>query len=263
MNGQCGPGRDQNVGSAGNDSGLLVEAMPGDQSTPEPRLDWQLGRMSPHAGEPLGEDADDLIGNLRALRRPRVFIISGPSGVGKDSVIERLRARLPEAFFAVTATTRDRRPGEMDGVHYHFLDEMDFLERLAEGEFLESANVYGNLYGVLKGPVRAALARGQDVFLKVDVQGAAEIRRIIPSAISIFLAPENAGTLLQRLKHRKTDDPAELMARFSTATRELSVANEFDYVVFNQQDRLDAALEEILAVVMAERNRTVQTDVHL
>lgn len=251
------------MGSAGNDSGLLVGAMPDDATAPDLRIDRQIGRMNPIPGDPLGEDADDLIGYLRALRRPRVFIISGPSGVGKDSVIEQLRSRFPNAYFAVTATTRDRRPGEMDGVHYHFLGEQEFRERLTNGEFLESANVYGNLYGVLKAPVRAALARGLDVFIKVDVQGAAEIRRIIPSAISIFLAPESASTLLQRLKHRKTDDPAELMARFSTATRELSVANDFDYVVFNYQDRLEAALEEITAVVKAEHTRTDQTEVHL
>jgi guanylate kinase len=251
------------VGIAGKDSGLLVEAIPDDVSAPETQTDRQIGRMNPNAGDPFGEDADDLIGNLRALRRPRVFIISGPSGVGKDSVIEQLRGRFPNEYFAVTATTRDRRPGEMDGVHYHFLDEREFRERLTYGEFLESANVYGNLYGVLKAPVRAALARGLDVFIKVDVQGAAEIRRIIPSAIAIFLAPESASTLLQRLKHRKTDDPTELMARFSTATRELSVASTFDYVVFNHQDRLDAALEDIAAVVISERNRTDQSEVHL
>ncbi|MCA9879950.1 MAG: guanylate kinase, partial [Thermomicrobiales bacterium] len=130
----------------------------------------------------MGEDADDLIANLRSWRRPRVFIISGPSGVGKDSVIEQLRSRLPEAHYAVTATTRTRRPGEMDGVHYHFMSEEEFRSRLAEGEFLESASVYGNLYGVPRSAARAALARGQDVFFKVDVQGAAEIRRIIPTA---------------------------------------------------------------------------------
>ncbi len=219
--------------------------------------------MIPVTSDHLGEDADDLIGDLRALRRPRVFIISGPSGVGKDSVIEQLRGRLPEAFFAVTATTRDRRPGEMDGVHYFFLTEKDFRDRLAEGEFLESASVYGNLYGVPKGPVRAALARGQDVFIKVDVQGAGEIRRVIPAAISIFMAPESASTLLQRLKHRKTDDPAELIARFSTATRELAAASSFDYVIFNHQDQLDDALDDILAVVKAEMSRTDQSEIHL
>jgi guanylate kinase len=219
--------------------------------------------MKSAAGDHLGEDADDLIGDLRAMRRPRVFIISGPSGVGKDAVIEQLRRRFPDAFFAVTATTRDRRPGEIDGVHYFFLSEDDFRQRQAEGEFLETATVYGNLYGVLKGPVRAALARGQDVFVKVDVQGAAEIERIIPQAVSIFLSPESAGTLLQRLKHRKTDDPAELMTRFATATRELAAATRFDYVIFNRQDRLEQALHEIAAVVRAESCRTSQAEIHL
>lgn len=248
--------------SIGQRSQALAETI-ADAGEADMRLEWQVETMRPGMGDHLGEDADDLIGDLRALRRPRLFIISGPSGVGKDSVIERLRAALPDAFFAVTATTRDRRPGEMDGVHYFFLTEQDFRSRLAVGEFLESATVYGNLYGVLKAPVRAALARGQDVFVKVDVQGAAEIRRIVPKAISIFLAPEDAGTLLQRLKHRKTDDPTVLMTRFATATRELGMAKDFDYVIFNRQDQLQLALDEILSVVRAEGSRTVQPEVQL
>ena len=247
----------------GPEGRAVVELEPAERTGGETRPERQVASMKPGAGDQLGEDADDLIGDLRALRRPRVFIISGPSGVGKDAVIEQLRERFPEAFFAVTATTRERRPGEIDGVHYFFLDEDDFLERLAEGEFLESATVYGNLYGVPKGPVRAALARGQDVFLKVDVQGAAEIERIIPMAVSIFLSPESGSTLLQRLKHRKTDDPAELMTRFATATRELSAALNFDYVVFNKQDRLDDALNEIAAIVRAESCRIDQVEIHL
>jgi guanylate kinase len=250
------------VTKTGRNGGALAEpALDDAVSISQP--DGQGARMRTIAGDHLGEDADDLIGDLRALRRPRVFIISGPSGVGKDSVIEQLRERLPDAFFAVTATTRDRRPGEIDGVHYFFLSEQDFRDRLAEGEFLESANVYGNLYGVLKGPVRSALARGQDVFVKVDVQGAAEIRRIIPDAVSIFLSPESASTLLQRLRHRKTDDPAELMTRFATATRELAAAADFDYIIFNRQDRLNEALDAIAAVVRAETLRTKQHEIHL
>lgn len=220
-------------------------------------------RPTSRSSDHLGEDADDLIGDLRALRRPRVFIISGPSGVGKDSVIEQLRERYPEAHYAVTATTRNRRPGEMDGVHYHFMSEEEFRNRLAEGDFLESASVYGNLYGVPRSAAREALARGQDVFFKVDVQGAAEIQRLIPTAVSIFLAPESASTLLQRLKHRKTDDPAVLMTRFATATRELAAAFDFDYVIFNRQDRLEQALEEILAIVHAEKVRSTQPDSQL
>ena len=247
----------------GPEGSAVVELEPGERAGNDSRPERQVSSMKPGMSDHLGEDADDLIGDLRALHRPRVFIISGPSGVGKDAVIEQLRERFPEAFFAVTATTRDRRPGEMDGVHYFFLAEDDFRERLAEGEFLESATVYGNLYGVLKGPVRAALGRGQDVFVKVDVQGAAEIERMIPTAVSIFLSPESASTLLQRLKHRKTDDPAELMTRFATATRELSAAPSFDYVVFNRQDRLEDALDEIAAVVRAESCRTNQIEIHV
>jgi guanylate kinase len=240
-----------------------VEAAPEVRIGSGPRPERQATGMRPISGDHLGEDADDVIGDLRALRKPRVFIISGPSGVGKDAVIEQLRERFPDAFFAVTATTRERRPGEIDGVHYFFLTEEDFRERLADGEFLESATVYGHLYGVLKSPVRAALARGQDVFVKVDVQGAAEIERIMSGAISIFLSPESAGTLLQRLKHRKTDDAAELMNRFATASRELNAATDFDYVIFNKQDRLDEALDEISAVVRAETCRTHQAEIHL
>ena len=249
--------------NTGRDGSAATEVAPEERTETAWPSDGQVVRMKPRSGDRSGEDADDVIGNLRALRRPRVFIISGPSGVGKDAVIEQLREYFPDAFFAVTATTRDRRPGEIDGVHYFFLDEADFRERLAAGEFLESATVYGNMYGVLRGPVRAALNRGQDVFVKVDVQGAAEIERLVPGAVSVFLAPESASTLLQRLKHRKTDDPAELMNRFATATRELSVATDFDYVIFNRQDRLKEALREIAAIVHAERCRSVQPEIHV
>jgi guanylate kinase len=245
------------VTKTGRESPAIVDLPPDERAGADSRRERHL------AGDHLGEDADDLIGDLRALRRPRVFIISGPSGVGKDAVIERLRERFPDAFFAVTATTRERRPGEIDGVHYYFLSEDDFQDRLAAGEFLESATVYGNLYGVLRGPVRAALGRGQDVFVKVDVQGAAEIERVVPGAVSIFLSPESAATLLQRLKHRKTDDPTELMQRFATATRELAAAGAFDYVVFNRQDQLGDALNEITAIVRAERCRTGQPTIQL
>ena len=246
--------------STGRDGRVPVETGPNSRTGIGLRQDWPVTRQ---LGDHLGESADDFIGDLRALRRPRVFIISGPSGVGKDAIIERLRERYPDAFFAVTATTRERRPGEIDGVHYYFLSEEDFRARLAEGEFLESATVYGNRYGVLRGPVRAALGRGEDVFVKVDVQGAAAIERLIPDAVSIFLSPDSAGALLQRLKHRKTDDPTELMTRFSTATRELAAAPDFDYVIFNKQDRLQDAINDIAAVVRAELLRTQQPDIHV
>src|SRR5947209_1599058 len=160
-------------------------------------------------------EGDAFIAELRARRRPRLFVISGPSGVGKDSVIEKLRTRHPEIHFAVTATTRARRPGEIDGIHYYFMDAATFAERDRQGEFIETAIVYGNHYGVPRTPVRHALARGQDVVAKVDVQGAASIHDAAPNACFIFLAPESMTELLRRLRSRKTDDPEALMARFN------------------------------------------------
>jgi guanylate kinase len=208
----------------------------------------------------LGERGDDLIGDLRAARRPRFVVISGPSGVGKDTVIELLRARFPETYFAVTATTRHRRPGEIDGVHYYFLDDDAFATRLQDGEFLESAVVYGHHYGVPRGPIRAALTRGQDVIVKVDIQGAASIRSLVDHGIFIFLAPESMSELMRRLRARKTDDPEALMQRFGTASRELSAAREFDYVVFNESDRAERTLEHITSILTAEHCRSVQHD---
>jgi guanylate kinase len=214
-------------------------------------------------GDQLGEHADELIGDLRAMRRPRLFVISGPSGVGKDTVIELLRERYPEAYFAVTVTTRPRRPGEIDGIHYYFMDDSTYRGRLEDGEFLESANVYGYQYAVPRTPIRAALSRGQDVIIKVDVQGAASIRRLVPHTVSIFLAPESMAALLQRLRARKTDDPEVLMQRFGTASRELASAADFDYVIFNETEGAERTLEQICAIISAEHRRTRQPDIHL
>jgi guanylate kinase len=207
---------------------------------------------------PSEEIGDAFISDLRASKHPRVFVISGPSGVGKDSVIERLRDLYPDIHFAVTATTRPRRPGEIDGIHYYFLDEETFLDREQENEFIETAIVYQNHYGVPRTPVRHALERGQDVIIKVDIQGAASIRAITPEATYIFLAPESMTELLRRLRSRKTDDPDALMQRFGAASRELLHAKEFDYVVFNEMERLASAIEHISSIIDAERLRANQ-----
>ncbi len=208
-----------------------------------------------------GEDGDGFIADLRARRTPRLFVVSGPSGVGKDTVIERLRTAYPEVHFAVTATTRARRPGEIDGIHYFFLDPTTFTERMARGEFLETAVVYSYRYGVPKGPVRQALARGQDVIVKVDVQGAASIRQLVPRAVLIFLSPESMSELLQRLRSRKTDDPEALVARFQAAARELLRAREFDYIVFNECERIDRTIEHLRAIIDAESCRVEQPEI--
>lgn len=208
-------------------------------------------------------EGDDLIASLRSRRRPHVYVISGPSGVGKDSVIERLRPRYPDIHFAVTATTRKRRPGEIDGIHYYFLDADEFAARERQEEFLESADVYGLRYGVPKWPIREALERAQDVIVKVDVQGAATIRTLLPGASFIFIAPESLTTLMQRLRSRKTDDPEALMRRFNTASQEMHAAAAFDFVVFNEDGELDLALEEIDAIIVAQRCRTDQRAISL
>jgi guanylate kinase len=216
-----------------------------------------------HPLDPVGESGDLFIADLRARRRPRVIVISGPSGVGKDTVIEHLRDAYPEAHFAVTATTRPRRPGEIDGIHYFFLDPTTFAERLDHGEFMESAIVYNHRYGVPKGPVRLALQRGQDVIIKVDVQGAATIRELIPGGTFIFLAPESMDELLQRLQSRKSDDPDVLMARFMAADRELRRAREFDFVIFNERERLDRTISQLCSIIDAEHHRTDQPEILL
>lgn len=207
----------------------------------------------------MNAQADEVIDELRSLARPRVIIISGPSGVGKDTVIEEMRRQHPDWAFSVTATTRPRRPGEIDGVHYIFMTRNEFLEQETQGFFLESAEVYGNLYGVPKYRVRDEIASGKNVVIKVDVQGAKSIREIIPDGIFIFLIAPSMGELTSRLRGRKTDDPEALLERATTASWELSRVNDFDYVVVNETDRIHETLRHIDAIILAENLRVHQT----
>ena len=222
-----------------------------------------VGMIEEFGLEGLNQRADELIDDLRSVSRPRLFVISGPSGVGKDAVIEHMRTALPELYYAVTATTRHRRPGEIDGIHYFFLDEVDFQQQVESGEFLEHAVVYGNFYGVPKGRVRAALQSGKSVVVKVDVQGARSIRELAPQSITIFLAPPDMAELMRRLRGRKSDDFSEVMRRLSTATNELTSAVEFDYVVFNESNRIGQTVEEIATIIAAEGHRVRQPDIML
>jgi guanylate kinase len=163
----------------------------------------------------------------------------------------------------VTATTRSRRPGEIDGVHYHFMDREDFERLVEEGEFLEHAVVYGNLYGVPKQRVRSALESGQSVVIKVDVQGAKTIREIIPEAVLVFLAPPSMSELLHRLRDRKSDDFDVVMRRLNTATHELTSAWDFDYLVINETNRLADTVDAIATIVSGETFRINQREITL
>ncbi len=206
---------------------------------------------------------DSHLQRLLGRRSARVFIISGPSGVGKDSVLEKLQQVLPDATYVVTATSRPMRTNEIDGVHYRFLDRADFERQIEAGDFAEHALVYDNLYGVPKRPIVEGLATGQHVIIKVDVKGAATLRRLIPSASSIFLLPESMESLWQRLHRRKSEPLEVIKKRFRTACEELERVGEFDYVVFNEADKLDKALKHIVTIIDAEQRRVVQPEIRL
>ena len=186
---------------------------------------------------------------------PLLVVISGPSGVGKDAVLARMKELGLPFHYTVTMTTRPMRPGERDGVDYIFVDEATFRRLKAEGGLLEWAQVYGYLYGVPREQVRQALDRGQDVVVKVDVQGAENIRRLAPQALFIFLAPPSMEELARRLSERMTESPQALKLRLEAARREMEAARRFDYVVVNQTDRLDDTVREIEAIVGREKAR--------
>jgi len=207
------------------------------------------------ADDSVNSRANELIESLRMAARPLLIVISGPSGVGKDTIIEQMRVAMPELHYSVTATTRPRRPGEIDGVHYHFYTPEDFTHMVEAEGFLEHATVYGNLYGVPKSEVRRAIERGQDVVVKVDPQGAMTIRRLAPEALLIFLLPPDMEELARRLRSRKTDDPDALARRISIASREIATIEFFDYFVFNESERIEKAVERIEAIVTVEKMR--------
>lgn len=187
---------------------------------------------------------------------PLLVVLSGPSGVGKDSVLSRLEQRGVPAHITVTATTRPRRgSSQRDDERYAFLAEEAFEQLLAEDGLLEHATVYGYHYGVPKAPLREALARGKDVLMRVDVQGAATIKKLVPQAVLIFIAPPSMKELAGRLRDRGQDDAAALERRLEAATRELDRRSEFDYVVTNEKDGLDHAADQVLAIMAAERSR--------
>jgi guanylate kinase len=187
--------------------------------------------------------------------RPLLVVLSGPSGVGKDATIQRMKERGYSCYFVVTATTRPRRPGEIDGVDYHFVSQATFTDLIERGELLEHALVYGQYKGIPKAGVRAALASGQDVMLRIDVQGAATIRKLVPEAITIFLTAESEEALVERLRRRRTEDSAQLEKRIETARGELRRASEFKYRIINQDCALDGTVDTVIAIVQAEKSR--------
>jgi guanylate kinase len=177
----------------------------------------------------------------------QVFVITGPSGVGKGTLIRSLRERVPELELSVSATTRAPRPGEADGVDYHFLSDHEFQQRVDAGEFVEHATYSGRRYGTLRSELERRTAAGMPVVLEIEVQGARQIRETMPDALQVFIAPPSVEALRARLVGRGTDDPEQVDARLRVAREELSAQDEFGEVVVN--DRLEDAVDELTRIV--------------
>jgi guanylate kinase len=180
----------------------------------------------------------------------RVFVITGPSGVGKGTLIRGLMERLPQLELSVSATTRAPRAGEVDGVDYHFLTREEFDRRVADGEFVEHADYAGRSYGTLRSELEDRVRAGKPVVLEIEVQGARQVRAAMPEAVQVFIAPPSLDALRARLIGRGTDDAEEVERRLRVAEQELAAQPEFAHVVVN--DRLEDALDELTAIVAAE-----------
>jgi len=188
-------------------------------------------------------------------RKPSLFILSGPSGVGKDAVLNKLKETSLPLKYVVTMTTRPPRERERDNIDYIFVSKEYFQGLIDTNGLLEYANVYGNMYGVPRSQVEEALENGYDVIVKVDVQGVDNIKRIKPDAISIFLMPSSLSELSQRLKQRRTESRETLEVRIKTASKEMEKLSEFDYAVLNQRNEIDRAVSEIRSIITAEKCR--------
>jgi len=186
---------------------------------------------------------------------PLLVVLTGPSGVGKDVTLERMREMGCKFHYVVTVTTRKQREGEINHKHYHFLTREEYNRMLANGELLEHSEVFGNSYGIPKSEVLPYLRRGEDVIMKPDVQGAEKIRKLEPEAVFIFLAPPSMEEQARRLIRRKTEDPQELERRLITARQEMQQLTHFDYVVVNHSNRLDETVRAIEAIMQAEKSR--------
>lgn len=187
--------------------------------------------------------------------QPLLVVISGPSGAGKDSLVQQLKARGLPFHFVVTTTSRPPRPNEVHGVDYYFVSDEEFERYIAQDELLEYAVVYGQYKGIHKAQIREALRSGKDVIMRLDVQGAATVRRLVPDAVLIFLTADETE-LRRRLEERRTDSPEQIERRLARAREEMETLDLFDYVVVNSYHHLDQAVDQVLAIITAEHCRT-------
>lgn len=187
--------------------------------------------------------------------KPLIIVISGPSGVGKDAVVQTVMKRDPKLSFVVTYTSRKPRPEEREGVDYHFITGEDFEARIDHNEFLEHSWVYDHYKGVLREPFVKAFASGKDVIMRLDVQGAERMRQLFPDVVLIFLIPEKKETWLKQLEERRQHDPESYLIRINKCIEELEHIDLFDYLVVNKYGQLDHTVSQIEHIIEAEHNR--------
>ena len=192
--------------------------------------------------------------NAAATPERTLFVVAAPSGAGKSTLVNALIEREPEIALSVSHTTRQPRPGEADGEHYHFIGREEFEQEVADGVFLEHAEVHGNLYGTSRRTVEGLLRRGRDVLLEIDWQGARQIRKAMPGCVGVFILPPSRAELERRLRGRGSDSPEAIERRLRNSRGEIEHAHEFDYIIVN--DRFATALDDLQSIVRAVRLRT-------
>ena len=192
------------------------------------------------------------------MTRGLLIVISGASGTGKGTVCKKILADLPAVAYSISATTRAPRPGEVDGREYYFLSVEEFKSWIADGKFLEHAEVYGNFYGTPLNKIEERLNRGEDILLEIDVQGALNVKRKCPEGIYIFLLPPSLEELKRRIEGRGTETPESLARRLKNAVAEIKIGLEYDYVVVN--DSIENAVEKIKAILTAERLKVARNE---
>ena len=195
--------------------------------------------------------------------QPLLIVISGPSGVGKDTVVQRMQERGLPFYFVITATTRPKRDNETNGVDYFFVTKEEFARMIEQNELFEYALVYSDYKGIPKNQVREALASGKDVVMRLDVQGAETVRKLAPEALLIFLTTRSEEELVARLKSRRTESSDELALRIATARKELKRVEAFDYIIVNQDYKLDETVDSVRAIIQAEHHRVQHRKVSL